>query len=215
MTTTSALAPRSPTSILVVQNLLALVANGLPAYAVIYHGVDPFQVLMLYWMETAIVGFWMVLTLARLPTHLLGEVTINGRTQPATNANMVELFGLMILIFMAVHFVLLWLLFSGDWPHRVTGPVSFVREFVVASGAWLPLALMFLAGFVGFLQSPARPGFVDAVHARLYPGRSLRAPMPATPSDGVGPVVGGALGRIVMMQVAVIFGAMLVRSYGS
>jgi hypothetical protein len=41
--------------------------------------------------------------------------------------------------------------------------------------------------------------------------------MPAKPvaADGVGPVVGGMLGRIAMMQVAVIIGAMLARSYGS
>ena len=86
---------------LLVRNLFALGANLLPAYGVLYLGVDPFQVLMLYWMETAIIGFWMVLTLGRLPAHLLGEVTINGRVQHATNAILVKLFGGMTLCFMA------------------------------------------------------------------------------------------------------------------
>ena len=50
---------------LLMRNLFALGANLLPAYGVLYLGVDPFQVLMLYWMETAIIGFWMVMTLGR------------------------------------------------------------------------------------------------------------------------------------------------------
>jgi len=110
------------------RNLLALGANLMPAYGVLYRGVDPFQLLMLYWMETAIVGFWTVMMLARLPSDQLGDVTVNGRVQHATNANLVKLFGGMTLCFMAGHLLLLWVLFSGDWPHHVSGLVSFVRE---------------------------------------------------------------------------------------
>lgn len=200
---------------LLLRNLLALGANLLPAYGVLYLGVDPFQVLMLYWMETAIIGFWMVLTLGRLPAHLLGEVTINGRVQHATNAILVKLFGGMTLCFMGAHFFLLWVVFSNDWPHHVSGPISFVREFVIASGAWVPLTLTFLAGFAGFCHSAARPDFVGAIEHRIYPMRTSFVPETLKPSDGVGPVVGAALARIAIMQVAVIIGALLSRSYGN
>lgn len=197
------------------RNLLALGANLLPAYGVLYLGVDPFQVLMLYWMETAVIGFWMVMTLARLPSNQLGDITVNGQLQHATNAILVKLFGAMTLIFMAGHLLFLWVLFSGDWPHHVTGPVSFVREFVIASGAWVPLILTFLAGFAGFCHSAARPDFVGAIERRLYPMRTSFVPETSRPSDGVGPVVGATLARIAIMQVAVIAGAMLSRSYGN
>lgn len=200
---------------LAVRNLFALGANLLPAYGILYLGADPFQLLMLYWMETAIIGFWMVLTLARLPSHLLGEVTVNGRRQHATNAILVKLFGGMTLCFMGAHFFFLWVLFSGDSPHHVTGPVSFVRAFVIASGAWVPLTLTFLAGFAGFCHSAARPNFVGAIERQLYPNRTIRAPAKPIAADGVGTVVGGMLGRIAMMQVAVIIGAMLAQSYGN
>jgi Family of unknown function (DUF6498) len=200
---------------LLMRNLLALGANLLPAYGVLYLGVDPFQVLMLYWMETAIIGFWMVLTLGRLPAHLLGEVTINGRVQHATNAVLVKLFGGMTLCFMGAHFFLLWVVFSNDWPRHVSGPISFVREFVIASGAWMPLTLTFLAGFAGFCHSAARPDFVGVFERRLLPNRMAFVPEKPTPADGVGPVVGSMLGRIAIMQVAVIVGAMLMRSYGT
>jgi hypothetical protein len=197
------------------RNLFALAANLLPAYGVLYRGTDPFQLLMLYWMETAVIGFWMLLTLARLPDNQLGEITVNGRTQHATNALLVELFSAITVIFMAGHFLFLWVLFSGDRPHHVTGPVSFVREFVIASGAWVPLSLTFLAGLAGFCASAARPDFVGAIERRLYPIRASLVAEPPRSIDGVGPVVGGTLARIVIMQAAVIFGAMLARAYGS
>ncbi|MCP3473352.1 DUF6498-containing protein [Bradyrhizobium sp. CCGUVB1N3] len=201
--------------VLIAQNLLTAAANGLPLYGLLYRHVDPFQLLMLYWMETAVAGFWMVLTLARLPEHLLGEITVNGRTRAATNADMVKLFGGLLFAFMAGHFLILWVVFSGDWSHRITGAASFVREFVVKSGAWVPLVLMALAGLVDFCRSPARPDVVEAIQARLSPKRPMRAGAAPSPADGVGPVVGTTLGRIVMMQAGIIFGAMLARSYGS
>jgi hypothetical protein len=200
---------------LLLRNLFALGANLLPAYGVLYRGVDPFQVIMLYWMETAIIGFWMVMTLARLPSDQLGDITVNGRIQHATNAILVNVFGAMTLIFMAAHLSFLWVLFSGDWPHHVTGPVSFVREFVIASGAWVPLTLTFLAGFAGLCHCAARPDFVGRIERRLNPVSTSFVAETPKPSDGVGPVVGGMLGRIAIMQVAVIAGAMLSRSYGS
>ena len=201
--------------LLLLRNLFALGANLLPSYGVLYLGVDPFQLLMLYWMETAIIGFWMVMTLARLPSNQLGDITINGRVQPATNTVLVALFGAMTLIFMAGHLLFLWVLFSDGWPHHVTGPVSFVREFVIASGAWVPLTLTFLAGFAGFCHSAARPNFVGVFERRLNPARTSFVAEPRAPSDGVGPAVGATLGRIAIMQVALIIGAMLSRSYGS
>lgn len=84
---------------------------------------------------------------------------------------------------------------------------------MIASGAWVPLA--FGAGFAGFCHTAARPRFVDAIERRLYPTRMSLMPEAPQPSDGVGPVVAGPIGRIAIMQVAVIIGAMLSRSYGS
>ena len=180
----------------------------------LYRGVDPFQVLMLYWMETTVIGFWMLLTLARLPSYQLGDVTVNGRVQHATNAILVKLFGGWMLCFMGAHFFFLWVLFSNDWPRHVTGPISFVREFVIASGAWIPLQPGFSRGLCRLLPFSRATDLVGAIERRLYPARP-RGPQTPKPSDGVGPVVGGTLGRIAIMQVAVIIGAMLSRSYGS
>jgi hypothetical protein len=54
---------------------------------------DPFQLLMLYWMETTIVAGFALARLGTLPAHLPGSITINGRLKRAAHRNLLELFG--------------------------------------------------------------------------------------------------------------------------
>jgi hypothetical protein len=212
----AAAAPTPPwTAALVVRNLLALAANMLQVYGVLYWQWDTFQILMLYWLETAVIGFWALMRLALLPAGTLGEMTVNGRVVPATNKLLLQLFVPFIAISMAGHFLILWVIFSGDWGRIVHGPVSFAAVFIGASGAWAPLLLTLLAGAVGFYQSPKRPTAFGRFLRRLSLRRRIESLPAAAPADGVGPAVGGALGRIVLMQVAIIVGGMLARKYGS
>jgi hypothetical protein len=210
-----AAAPPPWTAALVVRNLLAFAANMLQVYGVLYWQWDTFQILMLYWMETAVIGFWALMRLALLPAGTLGEMTVNGRVVPATNKLLLQLFVPFIVISMAGHLLILWAVFSGTWGRLVHGPVSFAAVFIVASGAWAPLLLTLLAGAVGFYQSPKRPTALGRFMCRFWPRRRTERPPAAAPADGVGPAVGGALGRIVLMQVAIILGGMLARKYGN
>jgi hypothetical protein len=210
-------ASRSPpwTAALVLRNLLAFAANMLQVYGVLYWQWDTFQILMLYWMETAVIGFWALMRLAVLPAGALGEMTVDGREVPATNKLLLQLFAPFIVISMGAHMLFLWVIFSGAWGQIVHGPVSFAAQFIIASGAWAPLLLGVLAGAVGFYESPKRPTVLSALWSR-FRRRPPAAIRPADrPADGVGPAVGGALGRIVMMQVAIILGGMLTRKFGS
>jgi hypothetical protein len=166
-------APAPPwTAALVVRNLLAFAANMLQVYGVLYWQWDTFQILMLYWLETAVIGFWALMRLALLPAGTLGEMTVNGRVVPATNKLLLQLFVPFIVISMAGHLLILWAVFSR--------PTAFGR----------------------FMR-------------RLSLRRRTESLPAAAPADGVGPAVGGALGRIVLMQVAIIVGGMLARKYGS
>ena len=171
-----------------------------------------FQILMLYWMETAVIGFWALLRLAVLPEGLLGEMTVNGRVVAATNRLLLQMFVPFVVISMAAHLLLLWVMFSGTSAADVHGPASFASKFIIASGAWQPLLFTWLAGAVGFYQSPKRNGFMRAIPS--LPQQSI-ADAPNRHGDGVGPAIGGTLGRIVMLQVATIIGGMLARSYGT
>lgn len=196
--------------------LIALAGNLVPLAGILYWNWDPFQLLMLYWMETVIVAGFALARIGAVPKELLGTIKINGIERRATHRNLIELFGLMAATFICVHFLFLWLLFSGDWTKKVRGPVSFVQEFVVDSGAWIPLLFAFLAGAVAFLTSPTRPQFARDLQARFLSTRIVEGtPKFDEATHGVGAAVGGMLGRIVIMQVAVIFGAMLAKKIGS
>lgn len=183
--------------------LLALIGNLIPLAGLYYWHWDSFQLLMLYWMETVVVAGWALARVGTLPDNLLGRMTVNGKDQPATRRDLLTMFGGMALAFCAAHFFFLWMIFQDGWRGKVDGPTSFVRVFVIESGAWAPLLFVFLSGLVAFVTAPAQPSKIATM------------PQRGEASDGVGAAIGGLLGRIVIMQCAVIFGAMLAHRYGS
>jgi hypothetical protein len=201
------------TPALVFRNLLALAGNMFQVYGVLVWGWDIFQILMLYWMETGIIGFWALLRLAALPEGMLGDMTVNGRVVAATNTLLLQMFIPFVAISMAAHLLILWAVFSGPSAAGVHGPISFASKFVITSGAWGPLLFTLLAGAVGFCQSPKRSDFLRAI--RRSTPHQAKAVMPAPTRDEVGAAIGGTLGRIVMLQVATIIGGLFARSYGT
>jgi hypothetical protein len=203
------------TPALVLRNVIAFAANMLQVYGVLYWGWDIFQILMLYWMETAVIGVWALLRIAVLPAGLLGQMTVNGHVVAATNTLLLQIFVPFVAISMAAHLLILWVVFSGASAQSVHGPISFASQFIVASGAWVPLLFTLLAGAVGFYESPKRSSFLRAIRGRLLPPHQLTVISSNQPADGVTPAIGGTLARIVMMQVATIIGGMFARTYGS
>jgi hypothetical protein len=201
---------------LIFSNLIGLAGNLIPLAGVLHWNWDPFQLLMLYWMETTIVAGFALARLGTLPAHLLGSITINGRLKRATHRNLLELFGCCAAGFLGVHFLFLWLLFADGWTEKVRGPVSFVQELVINSGAWIPLLIAVLAGTVAFLSSPTRPPFVRRLQARIFgTGAVEDLSRLDEATHGVGAVIGRMLGRIAIMQVAIIVGAIFAKSHGT
>ena len=56
--------------------VLSLIGNLIPLAGLYYWHWDPFQLLMLYWMETAIVAGWSLARIATLPESLLGRIKV-------------------------------------------------------------------------------------------------------------------------------------------
>ena len=54
--------------------LLLLAANSIPIFGVLYWGWDVFVLLMLYWLETAIIGGWTIARIALAPPGSLGNM---------------------------------------------------------------------------------------------------------------------------------------------
>lgn len=189
-----------------------LIANLIPLYGVLYWGWDTFQLLMLYWMETVIIAFWTIRRIARLPVEALGTMTVNGRVQDASHKSLCWFFTLHAGAFIAVHLLFLWGLFSWEWLKKVHGVTSFFDALFVANGLWIALVLMFVAGWIAYLVSSSQ-GYPRAMERGLYPKKKL-APADGS-SDAVGAIVGGLYVRIVIMQIAIIAGAIFANSFGS
>jgi hypothetical protein len=193
--------------------LVGLAANLIPLYGVLYWEWDTFQLLMLYWMETVIIAFWTIRRIARVPLQELGTITVNGQIQAATRRMLCGFFTLHAGAFISVHLLFLWILFSGEWLKKVHGVASFFSELFVANGLWIALSFMFASGWISYLVS-ASQGYPRQIERGLYPQKRL-APAPDARGDTVGSIVGGLYVRIVIMQVAIIVGAIFARNYGS
>jgi hypothetical protein len=191
--------------------LATLVGNLIPLYGVLYWDWDTFQLLMLYWTETAIIAFWTLRRLARLPVDQLGTMKINGVEKPATTRMMVGFFSVHAGGFILGHLLFLCVLFSGDWfkrPH----PSGFLAELVTTHGVWIALALLFVGSWISFL-SDIKPNYVVRIERWLQPNKFVAQAEPM--KGGVGAIVGMLYLRIFIMQAAIIFGAMLSQKLGS
>ena len=47
-------------------------------------------------------------------------------------------------IFMGVHFLFLWELFSDDWARKIHGIRDFIDQMVIGTGLWVPLLALFI-----------------------------------------------------------------------
>jgi len=179
----------------VVMMLATLIGNLIPLYGVLYWQWDTFQLLMLYCMETAVIAGFTLLRLARLSGPERGEITVNGQPRAASQFMLVGFFALHSGVFILVHLFFLWIFFSHDWLKKVHGVASFFSELFLVNYVWVALLFMIIASAVSFLIDAARP--------------REKAP------DRVGRIVGALYARIVIMQIAIIFGAIISGMSGS
>jgi len=172
--------------------LVGLIANLIPLAGVLYWGWDTFQLLMLYWVETAILAFWTLMRLSRLAGEERGTLTVNGVKKQATPLSLVGFFALHSGAFILGHLLFLWLIFSQEWLKTIHSAGEFFHGLFVANGIWIALLFMFIAPGVSFFVNP-----------KPVPGRSATGEK----VDPVGSIVAVLYVRIVIMQVAIIFGA--------
>ena len=168
--------------------LATFLVNLIPLYGVLSWGWDTFQLLMLYWIETVVVAFWTIRRLVRLQSEQPSE------TGPGA-FSLAGFFTLHAGMFIGVHFIFLWALFSWDWLKKVHGVGSFFHELFVAQGVWVALLGMLILHWLEYLTAPK--------------------PKRESGGDGTMPVVGGLYVRIVIMQIAILGGAWISGFTGS
>jgi len=187
--------------------------NLVPLYGLVAWHWDAFQLLLLYWGETAILFVCTLAHIACIPPAQLGTMVVNGKSVPASRLMMVGFFAVHGGLFLAGHLFFLCVLFSGAKLAHIGGVAGFVHTFFIASGAWAPLLLVALAGALDVLTGPYHPAFVDAFARVLHV--ALAREKDGAPGQAVGSVVGGLYVRVVIMQVAIIFGAFAATVVGS
>jgi hypothetical protein len=185
-------------------SLLLIAANLLPLAGIFFWRWDTFLLLALYWMETAIIGFWTMLGLALAPFFAPRGAT---RTSPFI---IVPFFLAHSGVFMGVHFLFLWSLFAGNWPKLVHGPQDFIDRIVIGEGLWIPLAAFFLSRGVSFFFSFFGP--------MLLPAWTFAARDAANAGDdprSEASLMKRFYGRIVIMHLTILFGAAIASVVGN
>jgi len=162
--------------------LIMLGFNLLPLLGVWLAGWDTDALLILYWLETLVIGFWTVVFVANADNQTIALLSNPG--QPARPGTAMALFVLVHAgFFMAIHLFFLHFAFEVG---RHSGKPLFdtIVELVLNARLWLPLAGLFvIRGLMTF----------DALRRQESVDRQLT----------------GFYFRIVVMQLAILGGGML------
>jgi hypothetical protein len=193
---------------------ILLVASDLfPLAGIWFWHWDTFLLLMLYWMDTAVIAFWTIARIAATSRDGLNDLRITPGGKSINSPWAVSAFFVVHCgVFMAVHFLFLWVMFSGEWSRRIHGPGDFVHQIVVENRLWLPLAGLMLSRGVSFLFHVIKPGLLARIERALFPGRPVRIHVPA---ESVGSEIALLYVRVVIMQLAIIVGGFLSILLGS
>jgi hypothetical protein len=199
-----------PRIVLTPSSLILIAANLVPLVGVFFWGWDAFVLLMLYWLETAVIAFWTVVRIASMPASALGDLHFEGSGHRTTSPiGMAAFITLHAGIFMGVHFVFLWTLFSEGWSQRIHSVRDFITLMVIGTGLWVPLLALFIGRGALMLFDAARPRLLR-MFGIVPRERPARSPLPPGES-----LLYGLYVRIVVMQVTIIIGAWFAMLFGN
>lgn len=122
-------------------SLLVVGTNLIPLVGALVAGWDGLSIMMLYWLETAVIGFWLIVLVGSSPVDPLGEKFAGKGLDGIGLAAFVTAHAG---IFMAVHLFLLLGLFGTSRPGFMTDPRWLIWELVVNRGFWMPLLALFV-----------------------------------------------------------------------
>jgi hypothetical protein len=176
--------------------LILAAANIIPLVGVLYWRWDLFLLLFLYWTDTAIIGFWMIVQAFREPPGGMHRAGLGVSVVFLTfHAGM----------FMGVHFLFLWALFSGPWRERVHDGTGFLEAVILQTGLWVPIFVMFIGR-----------GLVTLIDLRkAYSWATSTAMPPEPPASRARSPIHAFYARIVVMHLTILGGAFLAQAVGT
>lgn len=165
-----------------------LIANLLPLYGVIALGWDLISLIMVYWLETGIIGFFAILNIALVT----GSMALL----------LVPFFIVHFGGFMAGHLIFLITLFGATSGAGFSDIPGFVRGIVSSNGLWFAVAGLFVSHAIAFVVYVLIP-WLQAVRRGTLNTRNVET----------GPIMMAPYGRIIIMHLTIIFGAILVTAF--
>lgn len=176
--------------------LILILSNLVPLAGILFWGWDTFVLLCLYWLETAVIGFW---TIVRLATMSRDPASVAGRSIAGTLA-LAGFFTVHAGLFMTVHMLFIFTLFAGPWAGKIHEARDFIRLIVIGKDLWIPLLALFVGQGAIFIN--------DAVNRFVF------AKAPPAKAD-TGEIMGGFYKRIVVMHLAIMGGAFVAQMIGT
>ena len=170
-----------------------LIANLLPLVGVALWGWKLFDLIVIYWLETLVIGGF-------------------GIMQMALTTGWFALFVVPFFIvhfggFMAGHFVFLNLMFGDRNGGSFSTIPARLHGMIVAEGLWVALIGLAISHGLGFLFAFLLPWL-----RRRWQRRPLREEADA---GSAGNVMFGPYRRVMIMHVSILFGAFLVSVFGN
>ena len=186
------LAALSPQFLRAPSVVMLIAVNLLPLYGVLFWGWDLYSLMILYWMETGVIGFFAILQMALL-------------------AGWFALFLVPFFIvhfggFMLGHFLFLTLFFGPAGGTRELEKVpEMVLALLVKQGLWIALAALAISHLVSFILNVLWPRW------ERWRDRAARAFGAYETRDTQSPqnVMGATYGLVVVLHVSILFGAVL------
>lgn len=170
-----------------------LIANLLPLVGVALWGWKLFDLIVIYWLETLVIGGF-------------------GVMQMALTTGWFALFVVPFFIvhfggFMAGHFVFLNVMFGDNAGKSFSAIPGRLHDMIVADGLWVALIGLAISHGLGFLFGFLLPW----LRRRWQGGRPGEEADPAS----AGNVMFGPYKRVVIMHVSILFGAFFVTVFGN
>jgi hypothetical protein len=165
-----------------------LAVHLLPLLGVWLAGWDAGNLLILYWLESAVIGLWTIVLVAAAPNQPLKILSNPG--QPAITGGGMALFILVHAgFFMGIHLYFLHFAFEVTQADEHGSLTAAIMHMVVDDGLWLPLAGLFVVRMLVTVQALQRQ---EPVQRQII----------------------GFYFRIVVMQLAIILGGFLMFMIG-
>jgi hypothetical protein len=167
--------------------IFLLAANLIPLVGVTFWDWDLFLLMMLYWSETAIIGFWHILRMA-LEMKFFALF-------------LVPFFCVHFGGFMAGHFIFLMALFGKGYAGKIHNVQDYVDQILIGAKLWIPFMVLFISHGISFFINYLKPKMDQDLG--LVP-----VPQGAKPLDP-GELMAAPYRRVIVMHLTIIFGGFL------